>query len=248
MLKTIIHRPAQGLEGRCASCLRDTYARTVALRPDGVELDVRVTADGIPVVAHDVFTRLRSAAPRPLHTVRHADLSSDAFLRLDELMPVFAGFAGRVYVEIKDVREASVSRVLEVLEPFRPQVWFISLPWKSGALRRVLARWSDARVNQIVIHPALSHLEKARRSGVGAVTFGWSRVNTLRMVDPAGGFVRRFVDGAREAGIEASAGLANSAADLSWAVRMGFEMVWVDPHMLDLARSTISGNAGAGTA
>ena len=49
--------------------------------------------------------------------------------------------------------------------------------------------------------------------------------------------VGRFLDAARSAGLEVSAGLANSRADLDWATRMGIDMVWLDPHALELARS-----------
>ncbi len=235
-MKTIIHRPGKGLEGRNAVSLADAYVRTTATGPDGIELDVRVTADGVPIVAHDpmIWTQGRR---RLLSSRRFADLPADAFLKLDDLMWLLGGFAGRVYVEIKDVGEAPVNHVLDALEPFRPQVWFISLPWKRDALRHVQRRWDDARTNQIVIHPAASHISHARAANVGAVTFGWSRVNAFRMISPDR--VRRFVDAAQNAGLEVSAGLANSAGDLAWAKRMGFEMVWLDPHALDLARATL---------
>lgn len=236
-MKTIIHRPAQGLEGRDAARLKDIYARTAALAPDGIEVDVRVTADGVAIVAHDPVTRLASGRRAGIASVRFAELPAGAFLRLDALMPVFAAYAGRVYIEIKDFEEDAVHRVLDALEPFRQQVWFISLPWKHKALRHVLRRWSEARTNLIAVHPALSHLQAARASGIAAMTFGWSRFNTFRLLEPVGGRVARFVREARSAGIEVSAGLTNSPADLAWATRMGFEMVWLDPHMLDHSRA-----------
>ena len=237
-MKVIVHRPARGLEGRSASSVKDAYARMIARNPDGVELDVRVTADGVPIVAHDPSTRLMTRLPRPLRSLRYADLPAGTFLPLDELMPTFSGFGARVYVEIKDTDEAPVARVLDVLEPFRQQIWFISLPWKREAITHIRRRWADARTNQIVIHPALAGVARARSAGVEAVTFGWSGINAFRRLSPDR--VRRFVDAGRDAGLEVSAGLANSAADRAWAVRMGFEMVWLDPHALDKARGALA--------
>jgi hypothetical protein len=234
-VKVIVHRPAQGLEGRDAERLKRAYAQTIARRPDGVELDARVTADGVAIVAHDPVA-LISGARRRIDSLRFADLPADAFLRLDELMAGFSDFDGRIYIEIKDFSERSVHGVLDALEPHRDKVWFVSLPWKHKALRHVLARWQAARTNLISVTPALSPLKRARDAGITAVTFGWSGFNTFRMLEPLGGHVARFIDAARSTGLEVSAGLTNSRADLAWAKRMGFEMVWLDPHMLDQAR------------
>ncbi len=234
---------ARDLRAIAPPCLADAYARTIARGPDGVELDVRVTADGVPIVAHDPTTRVLSRMPRQLATTRFGDLPAGMFLPLQELMPVFAGFPGRVYVEIKDTGVAAVNRALDVLEPFRSQVWFISLPWKRDALSHVRDRWNDARTNRIVIRPGLASVEAVRAAGGDAMTFGWSRVNAFRMIEPASGRVRRLIDAAQAVGIEVSAGLANSAGDLRWAARMGFEMVWVDPHMLDRARDMLPAKA-----
>lgn len=236
-MKTIVHRPAQGLEGRDAARLQQAYAHTIARKPDGVELDARVTADGVAIVAHDLVTVI-AGSQRRIDSIRFADLPAGAFLRLDALMASFGDFGGRIYVEIKDFSERAVHSILDTLEPYREKVWFVSLPWKHKALRHVLGRWQAARTNLISVTPALSPLRRARDAGFSAVTFGWSGFNTFRMLEPLGGHVARFIDAARSTGLEVSAGLTNSRGDLAWAKRMGFEMVWLDPHMLDHARGT----------
>jgi hypothetical protein len=236
-VKVIVHRPAQGLEGRDARRLVEAYVHTAARRPDGVELDARVTRDGVAVVAHDPVATLPSGKRRDISELRFADLPDEQFVRLEALMVALATYPGRVYVEIKDFREPAVHAVLDALEPYRERVWFISLPWKHKALGHVLRRWQSARTNLISVYPALSHLGRARDAGISAITFGWSGFNTFRLLEPFGGRVGRLVNAARPAGIEISAGLANSPKDIGWARQLGFEMVWLDPHMLDTARN-----------
>jgi glycerophosphoryl diester phosphodiesterase len=164
------------------------YAHTVARKPDGVELDARVTADGVAIVAHDPVT-VTGGARRRIDSIRFADLPAGAFLRLDDLMAGLGDFGGRIYVEIKDFSERAVHSILDTLEPCRDKVWFVSLPWKHKALRHVLKRWQAARTNLISITPALSPLRRAHDAGFSAVTFGWSGFNTFRMLEPMGGHV-----------------------------------------------------------
>lgn len=90
---------------------------------DGVEVDVRLTADGVPVCHHDPVLSRTAGDPRPVSAVDHADLpwiGSHRVPRLSEVLDLVAG-RGRLVVELKAPHgpeltgPATVEAVLRVL-------------------------------------------------------------------------------------------------------------------------------------
>ena len=164
MLKTIVHRPGKGLEGRSAQRLAEAYARMIARRPDGVELDVRVTADGVPIVAHDPRARIGRTS-RPIAALAYTALPLGTFLPLADLMPVFAGFRGRVYVEIKDVRRGGGRARARRPWPLQGRVWFVGLPWKRG---RSAMFWTAGAMPASTRSSSIRRIRTSARRGMPA--------------------------------------------------------------------------------
>jgi glycerophosphoryl diester phosphodiesterase len=106
------HRGGRG-EGWPAENSLPAFARALAEGADGVELDVRLTADGVPVVVHDTtLARATDGAdPRAVHRVAAADLPSlrggERIPRLVDALDLLRGSI--VNVEIKaDVEPVSI--------------------------------------------------------------------------------------------------------------------------------------------
>ena len=106
------HRGGRG-KGWPAENSLPAFARAVAEGADGVELDVRLTADGVPVVFHDAeLAQGSSGAPRrPMQGVAAADLppleGGERIPRLVEALEALRGTL--VNIEIKtDVAPRSV--------------------------------------------------------------------------------------------------------------------------------------------
>jgi glycerophosphoryl diester phosphodiesterase len=108
----IAHRGASAAE------LENTLAafRTaVAMGADGVELDVHVSADGIPVVHHDPHVNALAIAETPLDPLRTVVLANgERIPTLAEALDVL-GPSLRVYVELKALPEAHDAGVLEAM-------------------------------------------------------------------------------------------------------------------------------------
>lgn len=87
------------------------FERALALGADGVELDVHLTSDGIPVVHHDPDVRMTSGTGRsirPIRELRWSELSRVALAAnvfvpsLEQVLELVAS-RGTVYVELKGV-------------------------------------------------------------------------------------------------------------------------------------------------
>lgn len=104
------------------------FRRALALKVDGIELDVQLTADGVPVVFHD--TSLRRLTGRPgrlanqtwcqLEELRVADTEP-----IPRLADVLSLVRGRAVVQIELKRGAAVAPVVRVVRHAGAGPWVI---------------------------------------------------------------------------------------------------------------------------
>ncbi|HZN17627.1 MAG TPA: glycerophosphodiester phosphodiesterase [Micromonosporaceae bacterium] len=112
------------------------FARAVALGYRYVEMDVRATADGVPVVFHDPTLLRMTGRPEPVAALRWADLSSvrvagqAVIPRLEEVLGAWPGVRFNIEVKTDDATAATVAALR-----------------RTGAAGRVLlASFDDARL------------------------------------------------------------------------------------------------------
>jgi glycerophosphoryl diester phosphodiesterase len=111
---------------------------------DGVELDVHVSADGVPVVHHDPHVDSLAIAASPHRELRELRLPNDEALpTLSEALDVL-GKDLNAYVEVKDLPPEHDAAILEALErgpaPTRYQVHSFDhrIVWRLRAQRPAL--------------------------------------------------------------------------------------------------------------
>ena len=104
------------------------FRRALALKVDGIELDVQLTADGVPVVFHDASLRRLTGRPGRLVNQTWRDLEK---LRVagTELIPrladVLSLVRGRAVVQIELKRGASVAPIVRVVRHAGAGPWVI---------------------------------------------------------------------------------------------------------------------------
>ena len=129
--RIVAHR---GLRDRAPGNSLGAFRDALTLGADGVELDVRLSRDGVPVVHHDWYLDESVGHPVPIYTLSAAELRKetirDARAELSQrhsipmLEDVLRELAGRLSLEIelKSPEPELPAAVASALEPFR-DVW-----------------------------------------------------------------------------------------------------------------------------
>lgn len=235
-IKILAHRcgPARGaentLEGASAA-LRDGA--------DSLEVDVRLTSDGEPVLFHDEDTRRLTGQPGRASLLSWAQFKrlrvhgSCAIPHLDDLL---SWLAARPTVECfidfheddERLAEAVAGRLAEA------RAWertFVLAFWTSRRMLH-LSKAFDARIRTAVMPQMPWRMASRCESiGVSAACVGWDQRWPTRQLFQGAcaladlpGEVRRT----QAAGIPVSGGVANTPEEVAWFVARGIDSIWSD--------------------
>ena len=114
------------------------FRRALALKVDGIELDVQVTRDGVPVVFHDASLRRLTGQPGRLATHTWRELKkfrvagSESIPRLADVLAVARG---RAMVQVEMKRGASVEPIVRAIRRARAVRWVILSSFESSQVR-----------------------------------------------------------------------------------------------------------------
>lgn len=211
---------------------------------DGIEMDVRVTADGIPVVFHDATLKRMTGRDIWVSEVDHSDLSrvrpGDWFNSryqkrarpeygslwvptLDETLRRLEEFKGPVFVELKcRAHEAgrvvdAVGRVIE--ESRRPQDVVIK-SFIPDAVPLVIERCGDVRTAALFAPKVMSVIRKKKRLINIASDL---RADILSLHFSLA--TRKLMKRARKAGLEVAVWTVNNPRWMRRAVELGIDSV-----------------------
>ncbi|MEJ1973744.1 MAG: glycerophosphodiester phosphodiesterase [Lacunisphaera sp.] len=115
------------------------FRRALALRVDGIELDVHVTRDGVPVVFHDDKLRRLTGAKGCVTERTWPELAS---LRvhgtepIPRLVDVLRLTRGRVVVQIELKADVPVAPVVQAVKTARALSWVIFASFDAGLVRQ----------------------------------------------------------------------------------------------------------------
>lgn len=209
------------------------YDLAIELGADLIELDVRRTADGEPVVLHDATLdrTVRGVrgpvAERTLAEVRSGDAGGGPVPTLREVLDRYAGRIG-VLVEIKagprpmDLERAVLAQLGEhgLLDPApgRPCAAIVQ-SFDLGCVKRI-ARAAPALARHQLLDPVGSTLARAWLPGIAAYATG---------VAPWHGAVdAAYVEAAHAAGLAVHVHTANEHADLARLAGIGVDGIITD--------------------
>lgn len=114
------------------------FRRALALGVDGLELDVQVTRDGVPVVFHDDSLRRLTGTPGRLTARSWRELQQ---LRvggtepIPRLADVLALVRGRAVVQIELKRGTTVAPVIRAIRRARATGWVVLASFEAGLIR-----------------------------------------------------------------------------------------------------------------
>ena len=149
------------------------FRRALALRVDGIELDVQITRDGVPVVFHDdSLRRLTGSSGRiGMKTWRELKkLRVHGTEPIPRLADVLALVRGRVVVQIELKRGAKAAPVVRAIRRAKAAGWVILASFEFSLLRA--ARRCAPEIPRMIIAegPGLNKLLGAM-SALGAAGF-----------------------------------------------------------------------------
>lgn len=130
------HRGGAG-DDRSRENTLEAFAAAIAAGCDYVEFDVRLTADGRPVLFHDDEHR-GDEGPRSISRHRYDELPTGMLVDLDEVLALIAGKVG-AHVDLK-VRGAEVELVSRIIDALG--VGNVIITTAEDASVRTILRWS----------------------------------------------------------------------------------------------------------
>jgi len=190
---------------------------------DGIEFDVRLSSDGVPVVIHDE-TLYRTAGVRR----RVADLSVDQLNEFDvpSLAQVFEFFESNnliLYLEMKEVEVAEECCRLIQHHRFKDRVIFEC--FEHSALKIVKNIDSTFRIAPLFQPPASFILERALAVGAEEIALHYRLTNN------------RLIKKVRDAGLKVVTWTVDDPAWMEWAKEHGIDaLITNDPSALVAAR------------
>ena len=181
------HRGASAVEPE--NTLR-AFAKALELGVDGLEFDVHVTADRVPVILHDRDLARTTNLAGPIDRLTLAELgNADAGLgeRVPTLAEVLALVGDRVHLDIEIKQGGIESEVLAVLRAF-PQVrWSISsFDWTSLERFRALDAEADLWVLAVSVSEAVLNVAARQRASAVALYDRSFDVESARQLTEAG--------------------------------------------------------------
>ena len=150
------------------------FRRALALGVDGIELDVQVTRDGVPVVFHDATLRRLTGQPGRLAGKTWAEqkkLRVHGTGRIPRLADVLALVRGRAIVQIELKRGAVVAPVVRAIQRAKAARW-VNLASFEPELVRAAARLAPAVSRTLIsegcvgAETLLRQMTAARASGL----------------------------------------------------------------------------------
>lgn len=131
------------------------FRRALALGVDGIELDVHVTRDGVPVVFHDTGLRRLTGRPGRLTAQTWRDLRPLRILGSTESIPRLAAVLrltrGRAVVQIELKAGAPVAPVVRAVRAARAAGWVVLASF-SAPLLRTAARLAPTMPRMLIAH------------------------------------------------------------------------------------------------
>lgn len=194
------------------------FQRAMEIGADGIEFDVRASADGIPVVLHDrdvsrTTNGQGSVDTLLLEKIQRLDMPGGE--KIPTLAETLALTAGRINLYIELTQEGIERQVLAMLEPYPPDSWLIG-SFHPEILRPVRALAPDAELWLIAEEVSDHVFAFADEIRATAISLEWD------LVSPA------VIDRCRDNNLKLAVWTVNDPGDAKRARDMGVVALCTD--------------------
>lgn len=208
----------RGSSGVAPENSMEAFAQAVRDGADGVELDVRATADGVPVVLHDRGLERTTSGRGPVDGLTLAELRGVAAgdgRPVPTLSEVLAMLGGKLAIDLEIKQGGIEGEVLSTLRDFPGARWFISaFDW--GVLRAVRRLAEAAAIWPLATVADEALFEVAAELGAAGVALG------------AEGVTAAVVERCRGAGLRVKAWTVNEVEEARRLREIGVGIVCTD--------------------
>src|SRR5262245_39120451 len=170
----------------------EAFDQAVALGVDGIETDVRLSADGIPVLFHDRLVK----GPRAVASLTHAELSrcvNHDVPTLEGALDRFPNVLWNVEIKVPEALEATVAVLTRFLPARRVLITSFWHPLVEEACRRL-----DVEGGVLVAHCPRREINPADWPGharARTIVWDWETCDRAMLATAASQGLRNFVYG-----------------------------------------------------
>ena len=215
----------------------EALARAKAEGADGIEFDVRLSADGEPFMFHDesaerVAGRKAQISLLPWREIRRLRaFGVHAIPHLNEVLSAMEGWPqAQLFIDLHQPRFELAETVARCVDScaVRDRTYVLSFYKGRDFLRRVIE--TAPRVKIALMPGPPWRTDRSCDLGAGAICLGWDGALTRPLYRLACRFydVRSAIERARARGIAVSAGVANTEETIRYLVGQGVDAVWTD--------------------
>lgn len=216
---------------------RAAFNRALGYPIDGIELDVQLTRDGVPVIFHDRDLKKINGSRRPISSYDYSELcrmdwgawfaeafSGEAILTLEEALLAF-GAKTRLLVEIKSDKSADFQTVNRYLAQKIPEMIEKNIP--------------SIFIDQIMVLSFDSHIISTAMAGAPTLKYGLNlKTEKFNVTDWAGNLYAvslpfhkinaRFVNHCHANGLTVMTYSCNTGKKVDDALGMGTDVIMTD--------------------
>lgn len=215
------------------------FKAAISAGADGVECDIRRTADGQFVACHDRTLARVAGHDWPVAETTWAHLKTlrvagrEPLAHLDDILNLMILRPGReFFFELALARPQDAADLALQVKKAGMQERSFLLAFSNGAKFLKAAKEAVPAIGLAVMPLFPSDLlATARAAGADRVCTGWTDFPLSRQLFTAGAALCALgnqVCAARAAGVEVSAGVANHPREVRWLAALGLPAVWTD--------------------
>lgn len=160
------------------------FEAAIAAGADGIEFDVRLSRDGVPVVIHDDTLRRTHGMRRRVADMALNDLNKFDVPSVEQLFEIFKSNELILYLELKDIQIELAEACCKLVEEYRLKDRVIFECFEHSALEAVKNIDPDLKTAALFQPPSAFILKRAQAIGASEIALHHRLINK-RLIEKA---------------------------------------------------------------